>query len=60
MAGTDGKCAVTARAIMVLGTTSHAGKSWLATALCRWYARRGLTVAPFKARFPRPFCCAAF
>ncbi len=41
---------MTAKCVMVLGTSSGAGKSWIATALCRHYARQGLKVAPFKAQ----------
>jgi adenosylcobyric acid synthase len=36
--------------IMVQGVSSDAGKSLIATALCRWLRRRGARVAPFKAQ----------
>ncbi|HYO82099.1 MAG TPA: cobyric acid synthase, partial [Bryobacteraceae bacterium] len=39
-----------ARSIFVGGTTSHAGKSWMTAAICRYLKNRGLRVAPFKAQ----------
>jgi adenosylcobyric acid synthase len=37
-------------ALLVAGTSSDAGKSVVTAGLCRWLARQGVRVAPFKAQ----------
>jgi adenosylcobyric acid synthase len=39
-----------ARTLFIGGTSSNAGKSWMATAICAWLRRKGVSVAPFKAQ----------
>lgn len=38
------------KALGILGTSSGAGKSWIATAFCAWLKSQGVRVAPFKAQ----------
>src|SRR4051794_20801758 len=47
-----------AKPIFVGGTTSHAGKSWMTTAICAWLRGRGCRVAPFKAQNMSNNSCA--
>jgi adenosylcobyric acid synthase len=41
---------MSARCLFIGGTSSNAGKSWMATAICAWLRSRGVRVAPFKAQ----------
>ena len=38
------------KTIMVVGTTSDSGKSIVTAALCRYFLRKGINVAPYKAQ----------
>jgi adenosylcobyric acid synthase len=38
------------KGLLVAGTASEAGKSAVTAGICRWLARRGVKVAPFKAQ----------
>lgn len=38
------------RPIMLVGTGSDVGKSWIVTGICRWLKNRDYTPAPFKAQ----------
>ncbi|SMC01845.1 adenosylcobyric acid synthase (glutamine-hydrolysing) [Sulfobacillus thermosulfidooxidans DSM 9293] len=41
---------MTARALSILGTSSHVGKTWIVAGLCRLLVDQGIRVAPFKAQ----------
>ena len=41
---------MTAKTLMIMGTSSSAGKSLITAAICRCFSRRGVRVVPFKAQ----------
>src|ERR1700677_487234 len=48
--GRSGTVPTTSGSLLVAGTTSDAGKSVITAGICRWLARQGVRVAPFKAQ----------
>ncbi len=48
--GAAAERAVSGGALLIAGTGSDAGKSVVTAGLCRWLAREGVRVAPFKAQ----------
>ncbi|MEM8569231.1 MAG: cobyric acid synthase, partial [Bacteroidota bacterium] len=40
----------TLRPIMMVGTGSDVGKSWITTGICRWLKNHGFDPVPFKAQ----------
>ena len=46
----EGRCGGAVKGLLVAGTASEAGKSAVTAGICRWLARRGVKVAPFKAQ----------
>ena len=49
-AGGRGREGGPVKGLLVAGTTSDAGKSVITAGICRWLARSGVKVAPFKAQ----------
>ncbi|RIJ70877.1 cobyric acid synthase [Nakamurella silvestris] len=41
---------MTSRGLLITGTSSDAGKSLVTTGLCRYFARQGIDVVPFKSQ----------
>ncbi len=41
---------MTTGSVLIVGTSSGAGKTTLVTGICRWLLRSGISVAPFKAQ----------